>query len=434
MQIVSTKPASGDQNVPRNAIVEVTFDEAISPASVSQSSIVLSYKSPKVIAARPAAGGSRYSTDNFLSQRLSSIVEGEVFYEGNVLKFKPKVPLEPLTEYTAVIASSIEGVSSGLLGKIYSFKFKTVSQDVDVSDIEELPDLKTVLGTQVTTPAQETKTSYTAEIEDSSIEDGDIMVDDEYFVVVFAEDFPLDIDDKLNVLMTVYDPLLDSRPQYVEPDVEYLASDTLKIYNIDEPNKFVNLKIVLDGKKVLDVNYLTELEPYYASTKVLKIKGGSLFAGYDDLQLALALYYSSLEADEKFRLVSSYSRIDVIKTYYAIYKTLYGVLLNNYGSVIPGRIKKQLGDFTLEIDNGHKVKLYNSLLAECKEAFKSVEQFILYAANVHADRQGIGSIAPGRLWSEGMVPGLNAKADTGEYFIRYIWDELPEPQDWNEYY
>lgn len=127
-QVVLNSPSDGDTNVSANAAVSVTFDIALTPASVNQQSFVL--------------------TD----YTSGSVVPGTIQLDttGMTATFTPSTSLSSNHYFVATLTTAITGLSSGnSLAQNFSFSFSTgpVSQEADTLTFSVLN------GTSTTLPA-----------------------------------------------------------------------------------------------------------------------------------------------------------------------------------------------------------------------------------------------------------------------------------------
>lgn len=101
--VTSTDPADAALNVPLASKVRVYFNEAMSPASVTQNSLVLNPE-----------------------------VAGVVTYGAGVIVFTPSAPLEFNTVYTATVSQEVSDVAGNALGTPYLFTFRTLPREVSL--------------------------------------------------------------------------------------------------------------------------------------------------------------------------------------------------------------------------------------------------------------------------------------------------------------
>lgn len=96
--VVSTDPANGATNVALDKIITITFNEAMNPATINQSTITLS---------GPGA------------------VTGTVTYNGLSAYFTPSAPLAVNTTYTGRVTTSVKDVNGNALQEDYVWTFST---------------------------------------------------------------------------------------------------------------------------------------------------------------------------------------------------------------------------------------------------------------------------------------------------------------------
>jgi len=432
MQIVSTIPETSATNVSRTASIEIQFDSPVLASSVTDSSVVVYTKKTNVVQPTLVKPSSVIDNSKFLSDGGTSVVIGKLSVDGNRIIFKPAKPLEAKTEYIVTVSNTISSVSGELLGKIKTFKFLTTDEDVNIEEITQ--PLRHIIGTYVDFGSgfvsPDDLTLLYSEPKNRS------LLFDSIIDLYFSDSINLN-----SAVVEVYEEsvLSDEPPSLLESDLSADGNHLAVDINVDLPiNTFITVKIKslqsTSGKSLkepITLSFVTELSPYYGSTKILRLKAGTLFDRIDDAYLAMLIHFNSMEIDEKMSSVPQTDGLDAVKIYYTTYASLYNALLNNSRYELSRSIKKQLGDFAISVDNGHKIDLYNKLLTDCKRALDIVDLYVLRGAVTYAVRNSIGSMSPGRLWFEGVQPGLNVKEDVGLLFRRYMWDELGIPANWN---
>lgn len=96
--VISTIPTDGASGVPLNQIITATFNEAMNPATITQSSFTVTGSAP---------------------------VSGTVTYSGNTATFTPSGLLSPSTVYTGKISTSVKDVDGNALQTDYVWTFTT---------------------------------------------------------------------------------------------------------------------------------------------------------------------------------------------------------------------------------------------------------------------------------------------------------------------
>ena len=101
--VVSTVPVDGAVNVPVNQVITVTFNENMTPATITQ---------------------------NSFSLQGPSTVAGTIVYDGNgpTFSFTPTSPLLHSTTYTGKVATSVKDKTGNALQKEYVWSFTTIGQ------------------------------------------------------------------------------------------------------------------------------------------------------------------------------------------------------------------------------------------------------------------------------------------------------------------
>jgi len=98
--VISTSPANAAIGVPLDKIITATFNEAMNPITITQESFTVE-----------------------LSAKGVSAVAGTVSYTGTTASFKPASALEPSTDYTGTITSSVKDLMGNALQTNYVWTF-----------------------------------------------------------------------------------------------------------------------------------------------------------------------------------------------------------------------------------------------------------------------------------------------------------------------
>jgi hypothetical protein len=109
-----------------------------------------------------------------------------------------------------------------------------------------------------------------------------------------------------------------------------------------------------------------------------------------------------------------------------MYSVLERILSRDFDDPAFANIKKQLGDFVIQVDSSNTVKLFNNLMQEVrdfKRAFADMLNFRL-STGIAELRGANPSDESIRLWKRGIQPGLNT-VDTRAR--KLIWDEIATP-------
>jgi len=446
----TTVPAQGANNVVWNAPIVITYNEAIDPASVDQSSVTVTSKKTNIIQVEnglPQPGGI-FSSDDFFTDEFTGVVSGQITVSGADVTFTPDDPYEGNTEYTVNISSAVAATSDGsTLGVIKYFTFTTAAEDTNV--MEPLPDvaqgLTTIVGTDLqygststTANFRVTKTSPTA---DSFLNSGQVIK------VTFSMD--LEAAPSSKVTVNRYDLFSDYPPTELVDTTDYnvtvVNNRVLTITLTDSGTTSNSIYEVVIDQSITDTGatetltedytftYISAISPYYTSTKLIRLKAGTVLTQVTDVNLAIMIHYASIEADQKMSKLAGNipaSSQLIMRGKYAMYTAIENVLMNNYNFGISDYINKQLAEFSLAVSNKTKVQLYNSLIKEAREFKQSFDAYLNFGAGTPFFRRNTTTNDIGRMWRSGYArPGLNTKVQDGTR-MRHSWDT--SPMAWNE--
>ncbi|MGE0158265.1 MAG: Ig-like domain-containing protein [Gemmatimonadales bacterium] len=119
-QVVGVLPAGGATGVSVGALVSVSFDEPLDPASVTASSLVLN----------TSAGVS---------------VAGSVTYADSTIVFDPTAPLDTLSNYVATLAPGVRDAAGNALAASFQWSFTTSARRLSVASSFD-PNLGALIG------------------------------------------------------------------------------------------------------------------------------------------------------------------------------------------------------------------------------------------------------------------------------------------------
>ena len=418
--ITSTIPVSGSNSVSIDSEIRIVFSDILDPSSIDDGSISISFIDPNVSIIDSNNIGST-SGDSFINNQSSIFLSGSVKIEnGNELVFTPSTKLLPETNYDVYVADTIKAQGGASLGTFYHFSFKTLSKESSAVEIEEEINLTSILGNNVDpniaidTSLDKFYVESTYPIDNTFLFTGDVVIT-----------FNNDIEDKITPsdFVTIYEgDLLSDYPAEDMTEFAIIKVEKNKILISDihyTNNRFYNIVISKDLPDV-DGNLLgneysfmfTSLfNPYYISTKLVRLNAGTLLGNHPDLHIASLIYYYSLEADMVINLPSKTNEIiDFIKKKYVLIKTLKTLLLDNMNFALHDSVSKKLSDFSLSINSKSKFDLYNQLMQQIYNWEEKYEQTLLAYNGIKSflrnKRAAISDI--GRLWLRGTdYPAIN---------------------------
>ena len=99
--VVATDPANGDLNVPLSKTITASFSTAMNPATLNK--------------------------NTFQVKKGATVLDGTYSYSGTTISFKPTLPLEVNTAYTAVILAGVKDLSGNSMAADYNWSFSTNS-------------------------------------------------------------------------------------------------------------------------------------------------------------------------------------------------------------------------------------------------------------------------------------------------------------------
>ena len=108
--VASTSPAGDATNVDRNGVVEVTFDEAMDPATITASTITL--------------------------KEGNTAIPGDVTYTGTTATFTATQTLKAGTEYTATVTTGAENLAGTALEDEVVWDFTTVGSTAALAEVD----------------------------------------------------------------------------------------------------------------------------------------------------------------------------------------------------------------------------------------------------------------------------------------------------------
>ncbi len=99
--VVATDPANGDLSVPLTKTITASFSTAMNPATLNK--------------------------NTFQVKKGATVLDGVYSYSGTTISFKPTLPLEVNTVYTAVILAGVKDLSGNSMAADYNWSFATNS-------------------------------------------------------------------------------------------------------------------------------------------------------------------------------------------------------------------------------------------------------------------------------------------------------------------
>ena len=97
--VFSTTPSNDEDEVERNIVLEIVFDQAMNPATINNSTITL--------------------------QQGSSMIDGSVDFSGTTATFTPDNVLDARTDYSAIVTTGATNTSDVALSSDYQWNFTT---------------------------------------------------------------------------------------------------------------------------------------------------------------------------------------------------------------------------------------------------------------------------------------------------------------------
>lgn len=437
MQITSISPSQAAINVSLTENIIVTFDKNIDTDSVDNASITVSTKRKNILQVGLSYTGQPtgvFDTDNFFEEELTGIADGNISVADNVITFTPSERYSPETLYTIYVSTAILDIDGGSLEKIITSSFTTRAQDME----EPLPityDTTSIIGNNIVFTEIETNdTNAQFYVESTSPQADSFLIISPNISIQMNKDIGSDQTDKISVfkyeLLSDYPPVELTSEQYTLTIDDNIISVTLN-EEVIATNSIFQVKINKTFMSVDDeglasdysFSYITLLDPYYTSTKIMRLKAGSLLNGVDDITLALNIHYSSLEANNLIKPGVNSN----IKNKYTLYNALHMTLLNSTANSTSDYIKKQLSEFSITISNKSEVNTYNKLLSEIENWKRTFSSYINFAASAGAFRRGSSTRDIGRMWATN-GPGLNTKIYNDDRFVM-LWDDMYEEYD-----
>lgn len=427
MNIVSTIPAQGSTFINLDAQLKVLFDTPVDVSSIDNSSITLATKKTNLFAVsanKIPFSGNELEGNDFYNAEFTGIVNGTVTIDpdnASQLLFTPGFRLNINTEYTAYVSQAIGGTDTTLLGVTKSFSFTTVQDDI-ILPVAAPVQSSVIMGTVLSQNSTIAKAGLV--IESVTPKENAIMRSSNVIRIVFSKEVTLT---KADIEIAHGHVFSDTEVEIVADADITIASSNSKIATItiasgvliNNEQVSVTLKsTIVSGTYSLTeytFSYLTVFDPYLTTTRLVRLKAGTLITAVQDSSIASLIYYSSANALLLFKRVTAANNASVLRSEYVLYDVLEQILLNNQNSNTVDFIKKQLSEFSLSVSNGLKVKLYNDLLREVKAYKKALTSFLAFANNT-AISKGSTRLLPteiGRKWCSGFQPGLNTKNKNG---------------------
>ena len=457
MIITGTTPVNESTNVGLKTPIVITFDVNINPSTVDKSSVIVATNKNSIItidSSFPQPVGA-FGTDNYFKDGVTAFADGIVSVSTNTITFTPQDLYTASAKYTVTISDTIADVNGNLLGKLLQFSFTTAEIDLAVTETLVSPVVTTkIIGTNISVSNAVQPAFY---VVSSSPTKDSFLVSNSNVSITFNS--TVDATALAYIKVYSYDLLSDYPPTQLAAGSDYTISAIGAAVNIVltvtvlTKNKI--LQFVVDPSfksqngntlgQQYDFSFVTLMDPYYTSTKILRLKAGSVLSQISDLNLALVIYYASNDIKymtAKFDTAQSYNffvnmgitddRKTRIKTNYAVYASLEMVLMNNFSFGLHDFVKKQLGDLNLSISSKAKIELYNRLIDDVKQWRQSFNSFMNFAVSSGTFSRGSNYRNPaiGRMWMNGMQPGLNTQMQVGDRFVK-VWDEIIEPFPWN---
>jgi len=440
MVLLSSSPTNNSINVALSSTIYVDFDLNIDDSSIDNSTITVATNNAKVIETKNILQpNDLFQIDTFFKDGVTGFVDGVVTASGSRLTFTPKRPLQPNTRYMVSVASTVAGENASLLGKIKVFYFTTAEADVNIEELPAPSNLTTIIGSSL---IEQTLAPGVFSFLSIFPDCNKIIRTTSTISVEFSED--LDAGSTAEGLkIYVYDPMSDEPVDKLTEDTDYTVVVVDGMMDISfssgvlVANKILSLRLTSTLRSTSDtITYLSNpqdfmwfisLSPYYSSTRMLRLKAGTILTSMSDADLSYAIWTASMDADSNLANIES-SNMDTLKQKYVLYFTLDTLLMNNFSYGLSDFVKKQLGDFNITLSNKHKIQLYNKLLDEIKHWKDVIKEYINLKSSTGYFMRGVNnrSVDIGRLWTAGSgYPGLNSYDQTRERLLK-TWDDIVE--------
>jgi hypothetical protein len=433
MRVLSTNPTSGQVAVFNNLPIVITFDKNVDKETVSEATVLITTSKPGVIKVKNQLEqpSDIFDSESFFSDDYTAIVKSSIIIDNNTITFKPKTSLLPNTKYTVTISEHIAGLDGSTLGKMHYFSFKTASEDLARDPLpQEIGELQTIIGKNVYLEGQPAQTGF--RVIKSSPDKSSLFVRGTKVSITLSDDLKLD---QTGMVSVFYSEIFSDFPGEEVDAADYTVTINGKTITVElvkdslKPNCYYEVIFngveSASGAKLTEsysVDYLSELTPYYSSTKLIKLKGGSVLTGVSDITMAMMIHCASVEADQylsKTRL--SYPDQMALKKHYASNATLEYILSTNFSGVINDFVSKKLGEFSISVASKTKINLYNSLVKELKDWKQSFFDYITSFNGVVPRQPAKYDI--GRSWIKGGNSHLSHKVFDGKF---YTWTNFDE--------
>jgi hypothetical protein len=441
MQITSTIPAASAANVLVTTNIQIVFDANVDPASVDESSVVVSAKKVDVVSFKNnQVQPSIFGNDNFLDGEFTGITTGKITVSGNTITFTPKTILAPETSYTITVSGAISDALGNTLGKIKTFSFKTMEKDLAMDSLP-VPVTSQIIGTNIY--LNEENNSQTSFKVLSSFPHSNSFLVKNNAVEIKFNTAPKDNQGSLIEVFT-QGLVSDEQPDKVAANLyDVTVSGNKLVVTLDQSvladNLFIQITVDPTFKdssdtplgKEFSVVFATKLEPYYSSTKLLRLKAGTMLTKLSDIQLALSVWYASYEVDEilKMHEITDVKK-NMLRAKYALHMSIGSLLLNNFQFGLHDFVKKHLSEFDISVSNKTQIGLYNQLIRASQHFKRSFDSYL----NFYGDKgifvlgSKVRQTSIGKQWVGGR-PGLNTKFDIGDRLV-LGWDD--EYAAWDE--
>ena len=439
MEVLSTSPTQGATNVALDTEISIVFNQAIQSSSVDDASIVVATDKTNLINVSHDGipqPDDIFHSDDFFSSEFTEIVKGTINVNNDTITFKPLTYLSPNTKYTVYIGTSILGTDDTSLDTIKTLSFTTHEQDIrEPLPIEEK--LTTIIGTNISFSNSQTSDAFY--VTETTPANESFLIDDDTIIIDFNKDIESSQESLISIY--VYDIFSDFPPHKLVQSTDYtvtIVGKTITITldsSLETIDKVVQVKIDKNFSNTdnetlsssYSLQFIKQLSVYYSSTKLIKLRAGSILSGITDVNLAMMIFYASLNADMLFENTNlSLSNTAFLKKKYALYDTLEMALLNNFAVGINDYVRKQLAEFSIAVSSKTKIELYNKLLDEAKRNKELIKSMIANMGRNGVFNRRSRTSDIGRMWPRNSKPGINSRADTGSRFIM-IWDPFSQP-------
>lgn len=431
MVILSTSPSQNQFNTQQDCVLTFNFDMPIDPESIHSGSIVVSTENL-------IRNKSLFNDENI------KIISGDLSIDkdnNSILTFKPKDLLSNNTKYKVVLSKDIAGITPvtdviSPLGSIYSFSFTTIEED-KVQQLPQTYPVTTIIGNRINTTS-DTVTPINVGSVTRTFPPNDAFNYAGTLIKIQFSDTVSDIESMISIstlgileeewcavtlLDTDFTAVIDSVDDSIINItlVSVIPNNSFLTIRVDKNIKIAGSSLSND----YTFTYINKLDPYYCSVRLIRIMTDTIFDSITDIKLALLIAFYSSNADFLLAKIKN-SMLDenykYLLTNYIAASVIYSVVTKNSISN-ETTVKKQLGDFTINVIEKYGVTPYNQLLKDAKDVLDSIKDLIgSLGSNIVVKGINTASFPKdiGRLWDASGIAGLE-RYDDGDPLTRNKW-------------